>query len=430
MSALTTISIVIPVRNGRRFLAACLDSLQAEAAHTPGVSVEIITVDNASEDNSGDFIEQTYPDVRLIRNLVNQGFAGGCNRGIEASSADAVVLLNQDTVVQRGWVQALADAFADPTVGVVGCKILYPDGKTLQHAGGWIDWPLGHGSHYGQHEADHGQWDESRPVEWVTGAALAIRRELLTQIGLLDEGFWPGYFEDVDYCLRTHKQGFQVWYCADAVLTHQETSSRIERSALIRFYHRGRLRMTLKHQPPQRWLNEFVPAEERYLQGLGASDQQVLQTTYLEMVATAPGLVAHHWQADGALSQAVIDALHRLASINQPGSQTLPLPTPTPALVEFEFASSTPGIGRVISALRRQWYGVAARWAVRYLQQQQENINQQHERQLQQQRALLLMQEQRLTLLQNQLDQAALKNAALAQQLAQLQEKIKVMRDA
>src|SRR5215208_5287071 len=95
-------SVIIPVWNGARFLAACLDALlaqQIDAGHT----FEVIAVDNASVDQSADLIARRYPNVRLIRNAQNQGFAGGCNRGIEAAQGDLIVLLNQDTQVQLGW---------------------------------------------------------------------------------------------------------------------------------------------------------------------------------------------------------------------------------------------------------------------------------------------------------------------------------------
>jgi GT2 family glycosyltransferase len=421
MSTLKSVSIVIPVRNGRQFLGACLDSLLAEQARTPDLTVEIIVVDNASEDHSADWVAQHYPTVRLVRNLTNQGFAGGCNRGVEAGSGAVTILLNQDTCIRPGWVQALVAAFADPSIALAGCKILYPDGKTLQHAGGWIEWPLGHGYHYGHHTIDQGQWNESRPVEWVTGAALAIRRSLLPTIGLLDEEFWPGYFEDVDFCLRVRRQGFQVWYCAAAGVTHQETSSRIERAALTRFYQRGRLRMTLKHLPPQRWLDEFVPAEAAYMQGLGTPDRLLLQTAYLETVLFAPRLLAQIGYSDVRLIARVVQALRDLSQAlhSLPSAPVAELAVPP--LTEFTFMSSAPVIGRWLVGFRQLWYNVAARWAIGHLRDQLAAIHRLYEQQFAQQRRINEQYERQFLLLQHQLDQAVLKNGALAQQLVHLQ---------
>jgi GT2 family glycosyltransferase len=397
MAAPQSLSIIIPVRNGVRFLADCLDALLAEQRGNPQL-VEIIAVDNASEDRSGDWIAGRYSQVQLIRNRDNHGYAGGCNDGIAVTQGDVVVLLNQDTRVRSGWVQALLAAFADPQVGVAGCKCLYPDGKTIQHAGGWLEWPHGLGRHYGHHELDQGQWDESRRVEWVTGAAFAIRRQLLETVGGLDEGFWPGYYEDVDYCLRAQAHGYLTWYCAEAVMLHQETSSMIEPATIQRFFHRGRLRMTLKHLPPQRWLEEFAPVEMTYYFEQSLQDQVIWQSAYLETIPAVPGLLSQHWGAQKETIQQVVMMLAQLAQVQW-----------APSLVsEFEFRSAIPVVGGLLAAFRRAWYGIAARWAVRHLQQQQEHYLRRHD--------------QQLTLMQKQIDQLVLKNAALTQQLACLQE--------
>ncbi len=101
-------SIVIPVWNGMHFLPACLDALLAQQLGAQ--PCEIIAVDNASSDGSGDLIAQRYPQVRLLRNRHNQGFAGGCNRGIEAAQGELIILLNQDTQVQPNWLPILTHA--------------------------------------------------------------------------------------------------------------------------------------------------------------------------------------------------------------------------------------------------------------------------------------------------------------------------------
>lgn len=342
MVAPQSLSIVIPVRNGVRFLADCLDALLAEQGRNPQL-VEIIAVDNASEDRSGDWLAGRYPQVQLIRNLDNHGYAGGCNDGIAVTHGDVVVLLNQDTCVYAGWTQALLRAFADPQVGIVGCKCLYPDQKSIQHAGGWIEWPQGLGRHYGHHELDQGQWDESRRVEWVTGAAFAIRRRVLELIGGLDEGFWPGYYEDVDYCLRAQAHGYLIWYCADAVMTHQETSSMIDPATIQRFFHRGRLRMTLKHLSPERWLREFAPTEVGLYLGQNPHDQVIWQAVYLETIPAVPTLLTQTWSAQRETIQQVAAMLARLAQVQW-----------TPSLLpEFEFRSTMPVVGGLLAAFRR-----------------------------------------------------------------------------
>jgi GT2 family glycosyltransferase len=401
MGTIQTITIVIPVRNGRRFLAACLDSLLAQQQAAPELALHIVAVDNDSIDGSADFITHHYPSVQLIRNTINRGFAGGCNQGLLAAPADLMILLNQDTAVQAGWVQAVADAFADPvdgpTIGVVGCKILYPDGRTIQHAGGYLQRPAMYGIHYAHHEHDHGQGDQSKAVEWVTGAAFAIRRATLERVGLLDEGFWPGYFEDVDYCLRVQAAGLRIWYCAKAVLSHQETSSKIDEETIQRFYHRGRLRLALKHLAPTEWQATFLPAE--HAQSLRHT--LPLKSAYWDALLAAPQLLRTQWGADDAQILAVLRGLHELLTGG---------PDAAWHFEEFTFPPSAPLIGAGLSAFRRLWYNVAARWGVRHLQHQV------------QERLWLPMAQ--IAVLQHQVDQLALSNAALAQALGRLEAQL------
>ncbi len=388
-------SVVIPVWNGRPYLSDCLDALLAQE----GLEIEVIVVDNASRDGSGDFVAQRYPLVRLIRSPSNRGFAGGCNLGLRKATGDVVVLLNQDTVVRPGWLQALAAALQRPEVGIAGCKLLYPDGRTIQHGGGWIEWPLGLAHHYGRGEPDQGQWDEPREVEYVTGAAMAFRREVLERVGWLDEGFWPGYFEDADFCFRAREKGFRVWYAPEAVAVHFETVSTTDPKGRSLVYQRGRLRFVLKHLPPQRFLDEFVPAERAYQpNALRGYESVALQTAYLEAMATAPILLCERWGADREVVGAVLLALHELytqaweeerkkdreaaaaassASSADPSSGRM-----FPPLREYEFRSTVPLLGPWIARFRSLWYSVAARWAVRDLIQQQEAINRSLERKL------------------------------------------------
>jgi GT2 family glycosyltransferase len=400
----TTVTIIIPVRNGARFLPACLDALLAQRAATPEVTLQIVAVDNGSIDGSAELIAKHYPAVQLIRNTRNLGFAGGCNQGLRGVQSDIAILLNQDTQVQPGWLRAVVAAFADPSIGIVGCKILYLDGQTLQHAGGWFERPQFYIRHFAHHERDVGQGDQSRAVEFVTGAAFAIRRAVIEQIGLLDEAFWPGYCEDADYCLRAAAH-FRIWYCAEATLIHQETSSKIDAQSIHRFYHRGRLRLTLKHLSPTEWLNEFVPAEEAN----AVHDPLVAQSAYVDALLHAPTLLTTGWRADEAQIRAVCAVLQRWLQSGR---------VVTTELTEFTFSSPTPLIGPLLSALRQLWYNVAARWAIQDLRQQQEQINQQQARQIAGLHAQIYA-------LQQQIDGLVLANAALHQRVSQWEKEEK-----
>lgn len=372
-------SIIIPVWNGLPYLPACLEALQAQGDS----DFEVIAVDNASSDGSADFIAQQYPQVRLLRNPVNRGFAGGCNKGLQVAEGELLILLNQDTQVQPGWLEALRERLADPRVGIVGCKILHPDGW-IQHAGGWIEWPLGIAHHLGQGEPDDtGQWDVARTVEYTTGAAMAFRRDVVERIGLLDEGFWPAYFEDTDFCFRAREAGYEVWYEPRAVLLHYVTTSLKDPAEISRVYQRGRLRFLLKHLLPERFLAELVPAEMAYQPEALKGEGLALPLAYLEAIVMAPRLLQQRWGAESALIQDVLIALQAFyrQAWRQHWQEALEGCFPLlngealPTLQEFEFNSQVPLIGPLIARFRSLWYSVAARWAVRFLIRQQNDIN-------------------------------------------------------
>jgi hypothetical protein len=289
-----------------------------------------------------------------------------------------LVLLNQDTRVYPDWLLMLTKALDDPKVGVVGCKSLYPDGQTIQHAGGRVEWPLGTADHYGAGERDAGQWDEARKVQYVTGAAMAFRQDLLERVGLLDEGFWPGYFEDTDFCFRAHEAGYEVWYVPDAVLIHEELSSLAGVAALSTYFHQGRLRFVLKHLEPARFLKEFVPAEKAvHLDGAQGELAVALRLAYMKAISLVATLYPRRWRADASEISAVLDALQRLylfpiAREDPLLAQVEPLEL---ALPEFDFRSEVPVFGPLIARIRLLWYSVAAQWAVRHLARQQATIN-------------------------------------------------------
>ncbi len=408
------VSVVIPVWNGRAFLGDCLDALLAQQ----GVPFEVIAVDDRSPDDSAVFIARHYPQVRLLRNEYNMGFAGACNVGMRAARGEILVLLNQDTVVRPGWLAAMVRAFEGERVGVVGCKILYPDGETIQHAGGWIEWPLGLAYHYGHHERDDGRWDEPRQVDFVTGASMAVRRAVLETIGMLDEGFWPGYYEDVDFCLRVQRAGYEVWYIPDAVLIHRESASRPDSRRRWEAYHRGRLRLVLKYLPPERFLTQFAQAEARHQPAVVAEvGCRPLCRAYLETIVRVPPVLRQHWRAEGGTIKEIVRALQRLhlaaweaewrvveervtaemeafvaramaeadevvarASVGEDAGEAAAFPSvavDVPPLTEWAFDSDTPLVGTLLARIREGWYSVAARWAVRHLMQQQDAINRQ-----------------------------------------------------
>jgi hypothetical protein len=264
-------------------------------------------------------------------------------------------------------------------VGVAGCKALYADGETIQHAGGRIEWPVAMAEHYGSGERDAGQWDTPREVDYVTGAAMAFRRDVLEAVGRgpLDEGFWPGYYEDVDFCYRARAAGYEVWYIPGAVLVHEESPSLGGTTRLSIVFHQGRLRFVLKHLPPESFVRDFVPAERSTLLADAQGELALaLRTAYLGAMPLVGSLCVRRWRADVEAVSAVVEALQQLYLHPMPGPEDVPI---EPALEELEFRSSLPVLGPLVARLRSLWYGVAARWAVRHLARQQEAVNRQLE---------------------------------------------------
>ncbi len=256
-----------------------LQSLAYSRAHR-----EIILVENG--DGSGARVARQHADVRVLEPGQNLGFAGGCNLGVAHSSADVVVLINPDLEPSPSFLNHIVEPLVDPRVGAVGAKLLFPDKRRLQHAGGFLQHPLALGQHFGYGEPDDGQFDTARDVEFVTGAALALRRETWDRCGGMDEAFFPAYFEEVDLCWRLRAQGFVVRYEPSAVALHQEAAALGTRSpAYHRFYHRNRLRLLFKHRADE-WLAAYwLPEELAHLRAT-ADDTEI----------DSLGEVYHGWQ--------------------------------------------------------------------------------------------------------------------------------------
>jgi len=393
------VSVIIPVWNGRYYLPGCLDTLLAQADQ----STEIIVVDNASKDGSADLVIAEYPKVHLIRNSQNLGFAGACNIGIRAAIGDVLVLLNQDILVEDGWLAALREAFTETEAGVVGCKILSAVDRSLRHAGGYVHEILGVPFHYNDNSADSFNVDSPQEVQYVTGAAIGIRRHLIEQVGFLDERFFPAYYEDVDFCFRARAAGYKVLYWPKAVVLHYESTTVPEHSRWF-YFQRGRIRFVLKHWPLNRLTKQFAEAEigfqVHFAREFGST--WPLRLAYAIARLEIPFIIAERGlDSDPDCVQHISDMLRRLhmqalivdfgratgfyepmAYPMMPGSFTKSFfpksesHIKVPDLEEFEFHSTVPIIGGVIETFRRAWYTVTAKWAIRHLVAQQQAINQ------------------------------------------------------
>lgn len=238
------VSVIVLSLNGEKVIEQCLSSLQK----TEYPNLEILVVNNGSTDKTPEIVTTQFPKVRLITLPRNMGFAGGNNVGMRESKGDIVILLNDDTTVVSNWVTEIVKVMLnDSRVGIAGCKIYYPDGKTLQHAGGFIN---NHGlsNHYGKGELDRDQFDTLKDVEYVTGAAIAIKKELIEKLGYLNENYRPIYFEETEYCFRARRIGYRVVYVPSSVVYHFESQLMGMGSEGFYYkYHKNRIRFMLKN---------------------------------------------------------------------------------------------------------------------------------------------------------------------------------------
>ncbi|MDY0021666.1 glycosyltransferase [Arenimonas caeni] len=214
-------SIIVPVHGQPALTLACLQSL-ADSGDQAGF--EVIVVDDASPAGTTEFLA-TIDGLRLRRNESNLGFIGSINAGAAMARGEYLVLLNNDTTVVPGWLDALLATFdAYPDTGAAGSKLVYPDGR-LQEAGGIIFrdglcWNHGRFEH-----PDDPRFNFVREVDYCSGAALAIPRALFARLGGLDAHFAPAYYEDADLGMRVRREGLRVRYQPASVVVHHEGAS-------------------------------------------------------------------------------------------------------------------------------------------------------------------------------------------------------------
>jgi GT2 family glycosyltransferase/SAM-dependent methyltransferase len=212
------LSIVVPVHGKWEYTRACLASI---AQHRPAVPFEVLVVDDASPDRTAELVAAS-PGVRLVRTQRNVGFVRACNLGASHACGAYLLFLNNDTEVRPGALDALVDAAdSDEKIGLVGAMLVYPDGR-LQESGGII-WADGSGWNYGRdRDAGAPEFQVRRDVDYCSGAAILVRREVFERIGGFDQRYAPAYYEDTDLAFAIRASGYRSVVEPRAVVVHHE----------------------------------------------------------------------------------------------------------------------------------------------------------------------------------------------------------------
>lgn len=212
------VSIIVPAYNEYETTLRCLWTIRE---YTGDVEYEVIIADDCSTDETAT-IEQRISGIRVARTESNAHFLRNCNNAARGARGEFVLFLNNDTAVTPGWLSSLLKPFEDdPKVGIVGPKLLFPDGK-LQEAGGivWNDasaWNFGRAD-----DPSRPAYNYRRETDYISGACLLIPRSLWDEIGGFDEQFVPAYYEDTDLCFAVRKRGLKVVYQPDSTVYHYE----------------------------------------------------------------------------------------------------------------------------------------------------------------------------------------------------------------
>lgn len=244
-SAAVLVSVIIPNWNGAKLLPKCLSSLGAQSYQ----NFEIIVIDNGSHDTSVELIERNYPDIKLIKLKENTGFAFACNKGIEASKARYVVLLNTDTQARPTWLQALVGSMEQQPkeVACISSKMLnMANSLVMDDAGDYLTWRGAAFKRGNGQPAD--QFTRSQEIMLPCAGAALYRRAVLVEMDGFDDRFFA-YLEDVDLGLRLRLSGYRCWYCAQAEILHVGHGSSIESGLYVFLTTRNRFFVFIKNIP-------------------------------------------------------------------------------------------------------------------------------------------------------------------------------------
>jgi len=245
------VSIIIPHWNGIPVIEECLESLKK----TSYPNREIIVVDNASTDGSQAWIKHHHPDIILVENSRNLGYAGGCNSGAQNASGDYFVFLNNDTIQDSGWLEPLVESLQhNPNRAAVQPKIRNYFQRNLFDyaggAGGEMDifcFPFVRGRVFDSQEVDADQYNHPDSIFWSSGTATMVRAEAFVKAGGFDETFFA-HMEEIDLCWRLQLMGYSIFYEPDSLIFHKNAVT-LPQQSVMKYYlnHRNSLLMLLSN---------------------------------------------------------------------------------------------------------------------------------------------------------------------------------------
>ncbi len=234
-------------------------------ANSRGIA-EVIVADNASTDSSIEFLQDTYPEVRIITNRTNGGFARGYNEALAEVDADYYVLLNSDIEVTPNWIEPVITLMeSDTSIAACQPKLRsFHEKEKFEYAGaagGFIDeygYPFCRGRIFRHLETDHGQYDDAVEIFWATGACMFVRADLYRKFGGLDEDFFA-HMEEIDFCWRMKNEGYKIMYCPDSIVYHVGGGTLPKKSAQKTYLNfRNNLALLYKNLPSHLLLPVFA----------------------------------------------------------------------------------------------------------------------------------------------------------------------------
>lgn len=252
------LSILIVNYNTYQLTADCIRSVQSSETK---YSYEIILIDNNSTDGSVEKLREEFPEVVLIANQENTGFAKANNQGMEIAKGRYVLLLNSDTIVQQDTVQVMLDFMEEhPRVGASGCKVILPNGSLDKACKRGFPTPSASfyyafgfsklfpdNPRFNQYQLGHLDPDQETPVDCLVGAFMLVRQEAIAKIGGLDETFFM-YGEDIDWCYRIKEAGWDIHYYPQTTIIHYKGgSARRKPLKIIYEFHRAMVIFHRKH---------------------------------------------------------------------------------------------------------------------------------------------------------------------------------------